>query len=527
MTAMTPRHYPLRHLLSFPALLICYTVFCGDFATAAAEDKAPRESQKVGYVGDPAVNRVLTEAYRNSPELQAALRQYYATVEEIPSARAAFLPNIAVSGTGRASKNFSDQIGKTQIPDARSSNDTSEQNYSIGAQISQNLFRGFRDFNGLRGAELSVLAAQQRFVEAEQSVLLKAVQAYLDVWRAMETLKSRRASEKFTERTLKQVQAQSNVGASTRTEVAEAKANLAGAVADRIVAEGALGAAKAAYEEVVGAPAPDRIERPTFEFAYAELPKTFELLEELSKRQNPAIIGAQFAARARERAAAAGEGALAPSLDLAVNGSRSRNKNHGTAIGANFAEQKSRRHAYTSQGSAELKLTVPIYQSGGEWSQIRRGHQEYYQSRKVLAQRRREIMRQVADKWHAWRDYARTIEQQETRVRSAQLALEGRRQEYLVGERTLTDVFESERVVSNAQVDLATAIRNYYVSGFEVMSVAGMLLPQTLGLKIDRYDFVNYTQAQAGRIFGKGDLRRPEDIEQPSFFNTSKGNGDN
>ena len=99
--------------------------------------------------------------------------------------------------------------------------------YSAGATISQTLFNGFQTANRTRAAESQVSSAREALRVMEQQVLLSAATAYMDVLRDTANLEVQRTNVRVLEETLKQTRDRFNVGEVTRTDVAQAEAQLA------------------------------------------------------------------------------------------------------------------------------------------------------------------------------------------------------------------------------------------------------------------------------------------------------------
>jgi outer membrane protein TolC len=76
----------------------------------------------------------------------------------------------------------------------------------------------------------------------------------------------------------------------------------------------------------------------------------------------------------------------------------------------------------------------------------------------------------------------------ESGVRSAEIALEGVRQENSVGARTVLDILDAEQELLDSKVNLVRAQRDSVVAGFQVLSATGRLLARSRSLGVDVYD---------------------------------------
>lgn len=133
-------------------------------------------------------------------------------------------------------------------------------------------------------------AGRAQLVSTEQSVLLSAVTAYMDVYRDVAVLELNENNVQVLQRQLEASQDRFRVGEITRTDVAQSEARLAGAVSARISSEATLAASRATYERVVGStpgtldPVPD----------LPPLPTSIDAAIEVGRDANPTVIAAKF-----------------------------------------------------------------------------------------------------------------------------------------------------------------------------------------------------------------------------------------
>ncbi|NCP62062.1 MAG: TolC family outer membrane protein [Alphaproteobacteria bacterium] len=455
----------------------------------------------------------LAEAYQNNPDIHVGLREYYAAVEAIPVARAGWLPTITLRGSGEHQKALSNGKSTAIQPVRRGRSNTATDTLSLQTTVQQNLFKGGQTSYAVAKAKADVSAAHMKFVGVEQNVLLSAVRAYLDLWKAYEILRYREASVSFRERIVAQVKAQEDVGEKTRTDVAEARSQLAAAVAVRLTAESALVTAQATYAQVIGANVPESLKKPAFILPKEQLPKTLEILNALALKEAPGLQQAIFAEKAQRAAVGVSEGTLLPSVDLSATGSRQKSNTQTNSAFHEGATAKQTGFGYTNTGTVGVSITVPLYQAGTAWSGVRRANQQRYQALNAVKQARLELLRTARSTLQSVISLEDSIKQTELQIEAAQLSLEGKRQEYLVGEQTLTDTLIAEQRLVDAQVQLVERERDYQVAVYQLISVYGGLLPEQLGLPVARHNVALYTDEISTKLIGTGDLRAPESID--------------
>lgn len=487
---------------------ISFVAFSFSFSGAALP-KSKDVSAKVLQDKNAPFIEALTQAYQINPEIQSALRQYYGAVEAIPAARAGWLPQVSLIGKGQRTKSLSNTKGNSSASLPQRSN-AEQDSLSMTAQVSQNLYAGGNTFYSIEKAKWDVQAAQMGFTNVEQRVLLDAIIAYLDLWKAYETLTLRQASEKFNQRSYEQVKAQAEVGEKTSTDVAEAESNLAQALASLINAEAGVAAAQAKYVQVIGLEPPQSLGEPDIIFNLEDFPKNMEEFQKRAEQSSPSILAAVYSEKSASSNISVEESSLLPNVDFSASGLRSKTNTHTRASQHEGPTARTHNNPYTNEGTVGVTVTVPLYQKGAEWSKIRKASQAKYQALSEIRKTKLEVQQNVVRLWQTWKASEAAIKQLLVQVKAAELNLEGKRQENLVGDKTLTDVYDAEQKLVAAQVNLISTKRDYLVTFYQIAATYGALLPSTLKLPVDRHDVTSYTEETSHKFFGRGDLRTPK-----------------
>jgi outer membrane protein len=179
------------------------------------------------------------------------------------------------------------------------------------------------------------------------------------------------------------------------------------------------------------------------------------------------------------------EAALYPTLT--VNGSM--NKSYGSATQLSTLE--------TLSGSVVGQLSVPIYQGGGEYATIRQAKETLGQRRLDLDTARLSVQQNVTQSWGQLEAAKAQIDANTAQVTSAEIALNGVREEARVGQRTTLDVLNAQQTLVSARSALVSSQRDRIVASYTVLASVGSLSPQVLGLRIETYDpIVHYQQVR-------------------------------
>lgn len=482
------------------------------YESNAKDKNAP--SQNDGQIAskDCTIKEALTQAYKNNPQIKEALRTYYAAVEDIPAAKAGWLPNISITATATHSPSRVDGLNNSSNVANRRVNRTNSDSLSGQAELRQNIFDGFGTTNNIKKAKAAVEAAKFQYLGTEQTILFNAAQTYLDLWNAYENLKLRKASEEFRLRVFQQLQAQERVGEKTRTEVAEAQSRYALAIADRLNNEAQVAAAEARYRQIIGVDTLPRIHNmPSCSMPDEHLPKSLDEYLAIALKKFPQLQQADFSQKAQEADIEVRRAALLPSVDLAITGGRTKSVTSDLS-----PTQSASAFSYSNQATFQAQLRIPIYSGGSNWSGLRRSKQVNAQTKQAIHRVKLDLIQQADANWNDLIARKESVKQYEVQVKAAQLTLEGRRQEYQVGERTLTDTLDAEQALVNAQVQLVQSRRDYILSQYRMVSLMGRLLPEFLNLDVKRNDYEGYRAHISSKLIGTGGLRIPESVKKGS-----------
>jgi TolC family type I secretion outer membrane protein len=433
------------------------------------------------------LREALAQAYRTNPNLEAARRELGATNEQVPQARSGWRPSVNVRGQvgrertdsefeGSGNPRFGSQQGGGEYTTP----------WSTSLEVRQPLYRGGSTIAGIDRAEDQVRAQRARLAATEQDILFRAAQAYIDVWRAQAVLRLNENNVEVLRRQLEATQDRFEVGEVTRTDVAQAESRLAGAVADRTDAQGQLNASRATYKEVVGR-MPEDLEQPP---QPESLPGSLQAAVAQARENNPQVRAARFAYEAARDQTREVAGQLLPRADLVGE--------------LSYAEEQQGSGSSTEAAEVRAEVTIPLYQQGQVFSQVREIKQVANQRRLELRAARNTAEEQAVSSWEDLQAARAQIESLEERVRAQEIALEGVRQENQVGARTVLDVLDAEQELLNAQVALVRAQRNEIVAAYGVLRAVGKLDARTIGLDVQVFEPErNYEQVD-GKWFGWG-----------------------
>lgn len=407
------------------------------------------------------LDQALADAYQNNPQLQAARAGQRAAQKDINAAKDGWYPKLALeAGAGRDKT-----TGEIPLFPGPPFDQTLAQSH-IGVRLDQPIWQGGTISDKVDAARDTASAVHAMTRAREASVLLQAVKAYLGVVTSQAVLKVQTHNVKTLRKQLDAAQQSLQHGEGTRTDVAQARSRLEGALAARIQAQSRLAQAQADYRTVIGhAPAPGLV----LPQNTPPLPGSLQQATELASR-NYRVVAARFNAQAAHATADSVHGQLLPKIGLYAEVVRQNNPQYG------FARVTNR--------EIGVSISVPIWQGGAVRDQTAaaraRAHEAELQTQATADQARNEAVA-------AWQNYMAensTVSSFQAQLDAARIAYQGTRDEHRHGLRTLLDVLNAVQEMRNAQVALVRARGHRIVAAYALLAATGNLTARSLKLPL-------------------------------------------
>ena len=477
----------------------------------------------VVFCARPAAAETLVEALSNAylinPVLNAERANLRATDEQVAVAISGLRPGISASGDASFRNQESDVVGgsrsNVQTCDAATAalepafcaflHDTTAaaatarpaalpddgvthpRGYSV--TLTQPIFEGFQNLNAIRQAKATVQAGREGLRATEQTTLLNAATAYVDVVRDQAVVRLRQTNVDVLTEQLRQTKDRFNVGEVTRTDVAQAEARRSDAITQLYAAQANLKTSRATYEQIIGHPPSNLVHPPSIVHL---LPSQLEDAMTLSDGENPFILAAVYQEEASLYNVSQIEGELLPRVTL----------------DADYTQRFGQSRTLTEQQVFTVmgRVDVPLYQGGGVAARIRQAKETNHQLKKEVEDARLRIHAEVISNWAQLQSTASQIKSAQDALEANRIALEGVREEEKVGQRTTLDVLNAQLEYLGSQIQLVTAKRDRVVAEYSVYSSVGRLDAQSLGLSVPFYDPFEHYNIVKNKWFG---LRPP------------------
>lgn len=409
------------------------------------------------------IYQAMARAYENNPDLNAARAGLRATDEGVAIAKSGYRPTISAEA----------------VTTSTNTEGFTTNSASIGATISQTLFDGFQTRNNVRAAEAQVFAGRENLRGTEIDTLLAAVQAYANLNRDKQIVVYRQQNIAFLQEQLSAARARFDVGESTRTDVSQAEAELAGARASLAAAVAQAKSSAAVYVQIVGS-APKNLK--PVALPRKLLPASLDSAVVEGTTEHPTVLAALYGVDAAGFSVKSQEGSFLPGVRLS-----------GTV---------SEGDGGVSTAQVQARVTIPIYQGGAASARVRQAKEQLGQQRILVDSARRAVEQSVVSSWTQMEAAEATIQANRAQLSAANLALNGVVEERRVGQRTTLDVLNAQQSVLNAKEAISNSERNAIVASFSVLASTGKLTVERLALGVTNYRPEVHYEATKDRWYG-------------------------
>ena len=412
-------------------------------------------------------------ALGNNPQLLAAISEYKAVRQSQYIALSASLPQIeayARSSTNDSKTNCLVDLDGVcngvavdqQVPPFLEEHDTE----GWGLNASMSIFTSGKNFNDFRKARADIVTQKISLQNTEQTVLLNAVQAFLDVLRDQALTSLRQKNVEVLERQFQAVKDQFEVGIVTRTDVAQSESRLKLAQSNLLLQNASLSASRATYQEVIGQP-PGRLIPPE------KLPELPELLEQaltIARSNSPILRSAQEIARGAKYVTYSTVAASLPQVRLFGNYSV---MDDPTRMKVGLQDE------VTNFG---VEVKMPVFTGGRSLAAINASRHVANNSKYNVHAAANQVHKLVTIAWFDFSAAGGRVEASNGQILASKIALEGVQQERELGTRTTLDVLNAEQELLDARVAQVKAERDQILSAYRLLSAIGRLTGDNLEL---------------------------------------------
>ena len=398
------------------------------------------------------LRQVVQEAVSTNPDVLESAANRRARDFEYRRAQGAFLPTLDLSA----------EIGPERLdrPNSFSADENDEWRISkeFTVTVRQLIFDGFTSVNEVYRQSARVDGAALRVLERSEATALDAVEAYIDVLRHTAILSKARMNVQKHRRIFSDVQQRFEGGETGAADLAQARERVAAAEVIVTEVRKSLLDTVAKYERIVGkrphslAPA-----KP------ASLPPgSVNQLVDSAVQSHPTVRAALADADAAKYEFEASKGNFLPEVSL-----------QGQAtVGDDVGGIEGRNNEY----SGKVIFSWNLY-NGGRDTALSAEFAERLTETQIRVDRvRRELKEGIERSFASVTTTSSRIKALREQLAANRQVVEGYRQEYDIGQRTLLDVLNAENALFNSEIELISSRAIYAFSTYQLRATSGDLL---------------------------------------------------
>ena len=402
------------------------------------------------------LSEALLQAYKNNPELNAERENIEVSKQDLKISKSEFFPSVTLSGS--KSQEDTDKLTNQSGGDATIT-DVNTKTQSI--TIEQKLFQGFGGIADLEKNKIGLVLAEAKLLKTEQTILLKAIEAYTGLILAKEKLDINRRNVNLLERQVETDQARLEKGKITVADLAQSESSLAGAQAKFIEAKNEEMTAKLTYEKVIGPITDINALNKNLNINF-EIPNSLNKAIEISKKNNPDLIIVKLEYEQSEKDVKIAKSDLSPSATLSLESSKTDD------LSSTYDER--------DKETITATISWSIFQGGKNTASLNRSKSLKNRKKLLFDNALKTNDANVAGAWSNFKSSKSLLDSVRSQVKAAEIANEGITVEYESGlGRSTLDVIQSNSILLNSEINLANFERNYFLAQFKLLQAVGLL----------------------------------------------------
>lgn len=424
-----------------------------------------------GNVQAITIEEALVNAYQNNPELIAAREELKKYDEKIFKAISGFIPKIDFK--------LRDKYGQSDTAYTKNGLEKTSDWYNTQTRTSsfsleQNLYEGGKTMISMKIAKYYIESERSSLKIKEQEVLLKSLNAYLNVVYSQEKLSIAKENLNSYEQKYQFVKNKHQEGFAKDSDLAYALSRTSDAESTLVDYQAKYQSSIAIFNEVIGME-PDSL---TSKSIFVNLPTDENSLLNNVLKNNPEFNRSQYAKKYLDLTVKYNLASMLPTVNFVAETSK-------------FRETKSNQNAiqpYTNNRSVSINVKVPIYQQGLEYSNVRASRAESAKAKYILKKDKAATLRKVSQSWYEYLSAKQMLKSSLDAVKASELALSGKQREYEEGQISLNELLEIQDNLFKYRIKFVDAIINLENKRYYMSSIAGELTASALRLPTKIYN---------------------------------------
>ncbi len=415
---------------------------------------------------------VLEDAYRFYPDIKKSQIEFENAKKDVNIAKTDFLPSIDFSASqGRdLSKSF---------PDTSRFDVTGISPTTFDLDLTQPL--GYSKVLNFKQSKNKLKIAQYKNASTIQNILFRASKAYYTVLKDYFLLDVAKKNENNLIKKLEATEKRFEFKAVTKTDVFQAKARLAQAIAKRIESQNNLDISISDFRTVVGRdPKINWFEsnnekvissNPKDWSKFGEIPKIPQTLDQsidIGLANNPDYNQLKYELENSEIDVSKNNLNFAPEFSLSGS------------VGKSLESSRTveRKDSY----SVTAEVSIPLFNKGHNFYNLEKSKNTALTKIRAIETKKLDLSFQIQSSWKKIESTKSSIDSLEVSVDSNEVAVDGVTKEAGVGTRTTLEILDAEKELTQSESNLVNAQYQLILSSFELLKLCGLLNFQYLNL---------------------------------------------
>ena len=407
--------------------------------------------------------KTLGSAYLNNKELNSQREKTKAVDEALIQSYSVFKPSISGSVSKSDYNNENQKDGSGNIL-----SDSNLQTEKKSIKIEQKILQGIPK---ALAAKTDVIIARQELKQVEQSVLLKAADAFTSILSAEKILKITEDNLNLSDKQVELDKSRYERGAIKLSDLAQSESSLADAKAKYIRAKNNLLVNEQNFINIVGYKPKDLKKINGLDL---KLPENLNQTLKLASENNPDLLISELKFKKSDYLLKDALEAFSPKASLSYEMSENQD------VSSTISERE--------QSQFEAKVEIPLYSGGKNYAFYKQKKALKVSSQLDFEDEKNKTKKNAANIWSEFQLKKSELELAKAQLKAAEIAYEGIVQEYESGTRDTLDVLNSRSLLLNASLNFANVEKEEVLSRFKLLQVTGNLTSLYLQLETKQID---------------------------------------
>lgn len=381
-----------------------------------------------------------------------------------PLAKSALLPKVGLTGglsgnSADISGFGKDFLGNTSLPGFASEVNKDYLGANTSVTLTQPIIDG-QAWVALRSARSQIRAGEAAVLAAEQDLMLRVSQAYFGVLQAQSDLRVAHTQRTLLREILNQAEASLKAGSGDIIDVREAKARLDAAESLLISAESAVEVARQRLQRFTYSPCDTLADLGPL-IPEGPHPDQADPWIQMALGTQPVLI------QAREQLQVAKDGVEAAS--------RTRWPRVNFGVGYSYQKGGFLPSVESSQAQVGVNVSVPIFTSGEIEARVRRAEAQAAATQHQVKDVEDQVRLNTHTSFLILKDSVAKCRAASSALESSRISLDATRAGFEIGTRTIVDVLNGIRDVTNAEAECHASLYHHVMARIDLKAAAGVL----------------------------------------------------